>query len=302
MFYFGPVLDLLIFLVNTACLSCPGLKQSSSESSLYKAVKEEEAATATPSGPASRASCRRWLAMSGKPIGCSLSLPRKIGAYHVVQRNAAFVSEISASRSGYSGRSGSPHSSCPWDSGVSSFSEQSSFSDSSPPCSMGIYRDPDILEERSHENRSRRLRRSFFRSDRYSHRRRMRQPYTIPFRMCQSMNEDSTASLHDFLSTMNLGQSQETTVTTVTTPPPFSSTPLSPSRSPQPGLSAIGGSGSPGTVLKRSQSIDNLELSKLRLAESSVAGPVRPSLLARSRDTLEVEQVAAYLKNFHFSQ
>lgn len=244
-----------------------GLKQSSSESSLYKATAAESPVAAA--AVIARAHGRRWL---GSKPGCSLSLPRKIGAYHMVQRNATYVSDINA------GRSGSPHSGCPWDSGVSSFSEQSSFSDSSPPCSMGVYRDSDLMEERARQRRM-----SRFRLDRS---RRLRQPYSVPFRMCQSMNEDSTASLQDFLSTISVSQPSGSGSKSTTSSPV----------KPETGVSAMPPASG---ALKRSQSIDNLELSKLRLADSTADTPPKPTLLARSRETLEMEQVASNLKNMH---
>ncbi|XP_076456462.1 uncharacterized protein LOC143290822 [Babylonia areolata] len=219
--------------------------KSHSETSLYRPLEME----------ARGAHYRRACSMGTKMIGCSLSLPRKVGNYHMVQRNSAFVSDISAARLPLQ----HPPQQLPahWvlpDSGVCSYSEQSS-SKSSSPSSMGSYRDSDVLEERSRQRRM-----SRFRLDRC---RRLRQPYSIPFRMCQSMSEESTASLNDFLT------DAESEVSKSTAP-------------------SVG-------ALVRSRSIDNLELAKLRLTDSSDARQTDSSLLSGQ----EVEQVATELNNLH---
>ncbi|KAK7091929.1 uncharacterized protein [Littorina saxatilis] len=250
--------------------SSKGLKHSHSESSLHG-----------PLDAGIRGSHhhhhRKLCSMGSKMIGCSLSLPRsrKVGGYHLVQRNSAFVCDISTTRP----RNPLQHSSslpARWvsvDGSVGTYSDQSS-AESSPP-NMGVYRDSDLLDERSRQRRLARVR--FDRS------RRLRQPYSIPFRMCQSMNEDSTASLTDFLtdSTSSHSQSQRAS----------KSTTVSPVKQDLEG--SLGASSGVG-VLVRSRSIDNLELAKLRLTDV---------LEAKTPDSdsgatqIELEQVASDLKN-----
>ena len=183
----------------------------------------------------------------------------------MVQRNSAFVSDISATRS----RSPLEHSfSLParWDSGVGSYSDKSS-SESSPP-SMGYYRDTDLLEEKSRQRRLARVR--LVRS------RRLRQPYSVPFRMCQSMNEDSTATLNDFLRDVgSLQVSKSTTASPV-------------KQDLETGTCGVSGVG----ALVRSRSIDNLELAKLRLTDV-----LDDKQSSSTQEAVELEQVASDLKN-----
>ena len=183
----------------------------------------------------------------------------------MVQRNAAFVSDISATRP----RSPLEHSfSLParWDSGVGSYSDQSS-SESSP-ASMGYYRDSDLLEDKCRQRRLARVR--LVRS------RRLRQPYSVPFRMCQSMNEDSTSTLSDFLTD---GRSSPVSKSTTASPV---------KQDLETGTGAVSGIG----TLVRSRSIDNLELAKLRLTDILDAKPS-----SSTQEAVELEQVASDLKN-----
>ena len=218
---------------------------------------------------------RKPCSMGSKMIGCSLSLPRKIGGYHVVQRNAAFVSDISAT--GH--RSPLEHSaSLPsrWDSGLGGgYSDQSS-SESPPPPSMGHYRDSDLLEDKSRQRRLARVR--LVRS------RRLRQPYSVPLRMCQSMNEESVSTLSDFLKDgAGSSSSSLSRVSKSTTASPVK-------QDSEAGACTASGGG----ALVRSRSIDNLELAKLRL--SDVLG-AKPTASSSAQEAVELEQVASDLKN-----
>ncbi|KAL8591496.1 hypothetical protein ACOMHN_000511 [Nucella lapillus] len=250
--------------------------KSHSETSLYRPLELEQS---QPRG----GHYRRAVSMGTKMIGCSLSLPRKVGTYHMVQRNSAFVSDISATRPPLQ----HPSSQLPahWvlpDSGVGSYSEQSS-SKSSSPSSMGSYRDSDVLEERSRQRRLSRLR-----LDRC---RRLRQPYSIPFRMCQSMSEESTASLNDFLT--DSGSSNRVSKSTTVSPIKAE---LSSSDVSRVAAAAVAGASSVCTLV-RSRSIDNLELAKLRLSDNSEARQTDGGCFPLVGQ--DVEQVASDLKNLH---
>ena len=244
------------------------LSESMASSSLLPAQSHSESSLHSPQEANPRGSHhhhRKVCSLGSKMIGCSLSLPRKIGGYHMVQRNAAFVSDISATRP----RSPLEHSiSLParWDSGVSSYSDQSS-SESSP-ASMGYYRDSDLLEDKCRQRRLARVR--LVRS------RRLRQPYSVPFRMCQSMNEDSTSTLSDFLTD---GRSSPVSKSTTASPV---------KQDLETGTGAVLGVG----TLVRSRSIDNLELAKLRLTDILDAKPS-----SSTQEAVELEQVASDLKN-----
>ena len=242
--------------------------KSHSETSLYRPLEAE------PRGGHYRRTC----AMGSKMIGCSLSLPRKIGSYQMVQRNSAFVSDISGARSPLQHSSSLP---AQWvmggDSGVGSYSEQSS-SKSSSPSSMGSYRDSDLLEERSRQRRLSRQKLSRMSRFRLDRTRRLRQPYSIPFRMCQSMSEDSTSSLNDFLSDTGSKVSKSTTASPI---------------KPDMEAGAAGGTTSGIGSLVRSHSIDNLELARLRLTDVFNAKST-DSIAPQSAD---VEQVSTDLKN-----
>ena len=282
-----------------------GLKHSQSESSL----EGPEGRVRGGVGYSNPHSLHQRKLCSAKIAGCSLSLPRssrKVGGYHLVQRNSAFVSEIttsaplSASIGATPSRSPLQHSSSlptRWyspEGGASRgnySSDHNSSTESSPP-GMGVYRDVDLLDERSRQRRTARVR--FDRS------RRLRQPYSIPLRMCQSMCEDRTSSLADFLTDSagvglglgSMGGGGQLNPLKVLAGSGSGSGSKSSSNSP------VKPEGVGGGTLVRSRSIDNLELSRLRLSDSlDSRSQVRER--SASQQAIDLDQVSADLRNMH---
>lgn len=209
---------------------------------------------------------RRFCLLGTKMIGGSSSLPRKLGGYQLVQKNSAYVSDIVTSSPVPGPGLETPAFPSNWnslDSGRGSCSE-SSPSELSP--SVAAYRDNDMLEERSRHRRTARVR--------WDRSRRLRQPYLIPLRMCQSMQEESLTSFCDLLSEPGFNQGSKST----------SASPVKQESQPGVGAATCGGG------LVRSRSIDNLELARLRLTSALEARSDQADLQA-------VDQVAAGLKN-----
>ncbi|XP_025091023.1 uncharacterized protein LOC112562169 isoform X2 [Pomacea canaliculata] len=174
-----------------------------------------------------------------------------VGGYHLVRRNSEFVSSIVTpySRSQL----------CHWSSLPASWS----YGESSG-LNAGWYRDYDIQERVQRRAARLRLERS----------RRLRRPYLIPFRMCQSMQDEGATSLADFWLT-----------------PSSPSASTSKSNTTSPIKQDVEGNMSGTNKLVRSHSIDNLELAKLKLSDT-FNGQLE---LAKERQA--VEQVATGLQN-----
>ncbi|KAK7487353.1 hypothetical protein BaRGS_00021442 [Batillaria attramentaria] len=238
--------------------SMPGPSRSHSESSFFQKRAHNGIGRTS----------RRFCLLGTKMLCGSSSLPRKLPGYQLVQKNSAYVSDIVTSSTVPTPLLENPSFPPTWnslDSGRGSYSENTS---ELPPCpsSMVSYRDSDVLEERSRYRRLARVR--------LDRSRRLRQPYLIPLRMCQSMQEDSLTGVGDLLSEANYSQgSKSTTASPV-------------KQESDQGL----GTPSCSHSLVRSRSFDNLALARLRLTDAIEAK-------SDQGDPQAVDQVATGLKN-----